>query len=134
VLIHFKPCFDLARDFMYPSRSIVQENIAFDRADDRFRWKFLPWWRMSPLTLEFDREFNSHSEPPIELDQEDQVMKHNTSRVMKYNLIPQGTMSPTHGRKSGMGDREVPPPFNCSAVLFATQSTYPSLFLLPPPS
>jgi hypothetical protein len=41
------------------------------------------------------------------LDQEDQVMKRNTSRVMKHTPIPQGTMLPTHRRKSGTGDQEV---------------------------
>jgi hypothetical protein len=54
------------------------------------------------------RKFLFLSEHPFKwLDQEDWVMKHNTSRVMKHNPILQGTMSPTHGRKSGMGDREV---------------------------
>jgi hypothetical protein len=35
------------------------------------------------------------------------VMKHNTSRVMKHNPILQCAMSPTHGWKSCLGDREV---------------------------
>jgi hypothetical protein len=45
-------------------------------------------------------------EHPIELDTEDRVMKRNTNRVMKYDLILQGAMSLMHRRKSGMGDRE----------------------------
>ncbi len=45
------------------------------------------------------------SEHPLELlDQEDRVMKHTTSRVMKHNPILQVVMSSTHERKSGMGD------------------------------
>jgi hypothetical protein len=62
-----------------------------------------------------------HFEHPLELlDEEDRVMKCNTSRVMKHNPIRQGAMSPTHGRKSGMDDREVP-----------LLSTIPISFLLP---
>jgi hypothetical protein len=54
------------------------------------------------------RKFFSIFEHPLELlDQEDRVRKRNTSRVMKHNLILQGTMSSTHERKSGMGDWEV---------------------------
>jgi hypothetical protein len=70
-------------------------------------WKFLPRWVMSSSTLEFEKVL-FHSEHPLELlDQEDWVMKHNTCIVMKHNTILQGAMSPTHERKSGMGDREV---------------------------
>jgi hypothetical protein len=47
-----------------------------------------------------------HSEYPIELDQEDPVMKRNTSRVVKHNSILQGAMSSMHGRKSGMDNYE----------------------------
>jgi hypothetical protein len=58
--------------------------------------------RMS-LTLELQKVL-FHSEHLIELDQEDGVAKRNTSGVMKHNMIEQGSMSPTHERKSGMGD------------------------------
>jgi hypothetical protein len=61
---------------------------------------------MSSLTLELKKVL-FHSEHQIELDQEDGVMKRNTSRVMKYNPILQGAMSPTHRRKSCMRDWEV---------------------------
>jgi hypothetical protein len=54
------------------------------------------------------RKFFFLSEHPLELlDQENRVRKHNTSKVMKHNPILQDAMSPTHGRKSGMGDWEV---------------------------
>jgi hypothetical protein len=70
-------------------------------------WKFLPWWPMTSLPLEFEKVL-FHSEHPLKLlDQEHRVRKCNTSRVMKHNLILQDAMSPTHGRKSGMGDWEV---------------------------
>jgi hypothetical protein len=58
--------------------------------------------RMS-MTLELQKVL-FHSEHLIELDQEDGVAKRNTSGVMKHNMIEQGSMSPTHERKSGMGD------------------------------
>jgi hypothetical protein len=67
------------------------------------------------------------------MDQQDRIMKHNTSRVVKHNLILQGAM---HGRKSGMDDREVlllstvPIP----DILLATQSMHLSSFLVLPPS
>jgi hypothetical protein len=70
-------------------------------------WKFLPGWRMSPLTLDFE-EVLFLSELPLELlNQEDRVMRRHTSRVMKRNQILQGDMLPTHRRKGGMGDQEV---------------------------
>jgi hypothetical protein len=85
---------DLTYNFMYPSCSIIQENIIFDSANDR-------------SSLEFEKVL-FHSEHLLELmDHEDRVMKHDTSRVMKQNLILQGAMSPTHRRKSGMDDQEV---------------------------
>jgi hypothetical protein len=84
---------------MYPSCSIAQENTIFDSANDR-------------SSLEFEKVLDIgiekvlfHSEHLLELlYQEDRVMKRNTSRVMKHNLILQGAMSPTHRRKSGMDD------------------------------
>jgi hypothetical protein len=80
-----------------------------------------PVWNLrKSITLEFEKVL-FHFEHPLELvDQEDRVMKCNTSRVMKHNLIQQGAMSPTHGRKSGMDDREV-----------LLLSTVPISFLLP---
>jgi hypothetical protein len=39
------------------------------------------------------------------MEQEDQVMKSDTSIVMEYNLILQGAMLPMHRRKSDMDDR-----------------------------
>jgi hypothetical protein len=95
-------------------------------------WKFLPRWVMSSSTLEFEKVL-FHSEYPLELlDQEDQVRKHNTSRVRKHNPILQGARTPTPGRKSGMGAWEV---FlvHCSAVPHATRSMHLSSFLVPPP-
>jgi hypothetical protein len=67
-------------------------------------WKFLPRWDMPSLTLELEKVL-FHSEYPIELDEEDGVMKRNTSKVMEYNLILQGAMSPKHRGKSDMDDR-----------------------------
>jgi hypothetical protein len=67
------------------------------------------------------------------MDQEDRVMKHNTSKVVKHNLILKGVISSMHGRKSGMDDREdlllstVP----ISDILIATQSMHCSSFLVP---
>jgi hypothetical protein len=108
VLVHFKTCrFDLAHDFMYPSRSIVQENIISDHANDRFYLEVLTLMEDLPLTLGYEKVF-FHSEHPLELlDKEDRVMKHDTSRVIKHNLILQGDMSPTHRRKGCMRGQEV---------------------------
>jgi hypothetical protein len=51
---------------------------------------------VSSLTLGLEN-IVFHSELLIELDQEDRVMKHNTSGVMEHNLSLQGAMSPNHG-------------------------------------
>jgi hypothetical protein len=62
---------------------------------------------MSSLMLEFE-EVLFHFENLTKLmDQEDQVMEHNTRRVMKHHPILQGAMALMHGRKSCMGNREV---------------------------
>jgi hypothetical protein len=59
---------------------------------------------MSSLLLEFEKVL-FHSELLLELlDQEDRVMKHNQSSIMKHNSIWQGAMPLTHGRKSDMDD------------------------------
>jgi hypothetical protein len=68
--------------------------------------KFLPWWRMSSLTLEHENVL-FHSKYPLELLDHDRVMKLNTSRVTKHHPVLQVAMSPTHGRKSYMCDRKV---------------------------
>jgi hypothetical protein len=37
VSVHFQPCHhDLTHAFMYLSYSVIQENVIFDRVDDRF--------------------------------------------------------------------------------------------------
>jgi hypothetical protein len=88
--------------FMYPSCSVIQENFIFNSVNDLF-------------SLECEKAIDtriwgspfSHSEHPIELGQEDRVMKRNTIGAMKPNLILQGTMSLAHGMKSCMRDRDV---------------------------
>jgi hypothetical protein len=98
------PCqYDLTCDFMYPSCSIIQENISsliapmIDPVCNLRKY----------LTLEFEKVL-LHSKHLLELlDQEHRVMKCNMSRVMKHNLILQGAMSHTHRRKNDMDDRKV---------------------------
>jgi hypothetical protein len=70
------------------------------------------------------------------MDQEDRVMRRNTSRVVKHNPILQGAMSSMHGRKSGMDNREglLLSTILIPDILLATQSMHHSLFLVPPPS
>jgi hypothetical protein len=69
-------------------------------------WKFLPRWGISSLTLGHENIL-FHYEHPIELGQEDRVMKRNTSRVMEHNSSLQGAMSPTNEWKSCLRDWEV---------------------------
>jgi hypothetical protein len=91
---------------IYPVRVSKRMSSLIALQIDSF-WKFSPRWVMSSLTLEFEK-VHFQSEYLLELlDQEGRVRKSNTRRAMKHNLILQGMMSPTHGRKSGMGDREV---------------------------
>jgi hypothetical protein len=96
------PChFDLTRALVYPSCSTNQENFIINSTNDC-------------SSLEFEKVL-FHSEHPLEsLDQEDRVMKHATTRVMKHNPILHGEMSPMHRRESYMRDREV---FLLSTVL-----------------
>jgi hypothetical protein len=93
-------------------------------------WKFLPWWAMSSLTLEFENVL-FHPERLIKsMDQEDRVMRRNTSRVVKHNPILQGVMSSMHGRKSGMDDWEDLPlsTILIPDTLLATRSMHHSSF------
>jgi hypothetical protein len=108
---------------MYPSFSIVQENVISDRANDQFSLKVLTLIGMSSVTMEFEKVL-FHSECLLELlHQEGRVMKQNTRRVMKHNPILQGAMLSTHGTKSGMGNRE--------DFLFSSVSIFHPLFLAP---
>jgi hypothetical protein len=88
--------------FMYPSYLVIQENFIFHSANDRFSLEF----EKALDTGIWESSF-SQSEHPIELGQEDRVMKRNTSGAMKHNLILQGTMSLTHEMKSCIRDWEV---------------------------
>jgi hypothetical protein len=115
-----KPCcHDLNRALVYPSCPNVPEKIIFERANVRFSLEVPARWRMSPLTLGYEK-VRFLSELLLELlNQEDQMMKCNTSRVVRHHLIRQGDMLYTHERKSGMHNREVSP-----------LSTVPPSFLL----
>jgi hypothetical protein len=70
------------------------------------------------------------------MDQEDRVMKRDTSRFVKHNPIRQGAMSSIHGKKSGVDDRE--DPFFSTVlipdILLATRSVHRSSLLVPPSS
>jgi hypothetical protein len=102
--------FDLTPDFVYPSCSTYLR-WCYPRSH---RW--LLWFRSSctnrrcqPRPSNWRRPF-FHPEHLIKLmDQEDVVMKCNTSRVVKHNPILQGAWSSMHGRKSGIDDQEVLP-------------------------
>jgi hypothetical protein len=93
-------------------------------------WKFLPIWGMPSLTLELENVL-FHFEPMIELGQEDRVMKCNTSRVMNHNPSLQGAMSPTHGWKSCLRDREVLSS-NGLNIFVSPRSMHPTSFLVLP--
>jgi hypothetical protein len=63
---------------------------------------------MSPLTLGYGK-VRFLSEIPLELlNEEDQMMMCNTSRVVRHHLIQQGALLSTHRRKSYIGNREDP--------------------------
>jgi hypothetical protein len=104
-----KPCgHDLNRALVYPSCPNVPEKISFERANVRFSLDVLSPWRMSPLTLEYEM-VRFLSELSLELlNQEDQMMKCNTSRVARHHLRWQGALSSMHGRESYMENCEDP--------------------------
>jgi hypothetical protein len=102
------------------------------------RWSILfgssyPDGGLSSLTMGYDKVL-FHYEHPLELmDEEDRVMKRDTSRVMKHNPILQGDMSSTYGRKCCMRGQEIFLLLTIS-ILFFPQSRHPLSFLvLPPP-
>jgi hypothetical protein len=67
--------------FYYP------EKIIFECAIVRFSLEVLALWRVSPLTLGYEKVCFL-SELPLELlNQENQMMKCNTSRVVRHHLI-----------------------------------------------
>jgi hypothetical protein len=104
-----KPCgHDLNCVLVYPSCPNVPEKIIFERANVRFSLEVLAPWRMSPLTLGYEK-VHFLSEISLELlNQEDQMMKCNRSRVMRHHLRWQGALSSTHGRESYMENHKDP--------------------------
>jgi hypothetical protein len=70
------------------------------------------------------------------MDQEDQVMKRDTSRVVKHNPILQGVISSMQRRKSDMDDREdlLLSTVLIPDIILATRSVHHSSFLVPPQS
>jgi hypothetical protein len=111
----------------------IYEDVIPDHADDCFGLETLA--PMEDVGLDLgtgEGSFPSWASNQVN-DQEDRVMKYNTSRVMKHNLILQCATSFMHRRKSGMDDREV---LLLSTVLIpdillATQSMHLSLSLCP---
>jgi hypothetical protein len=89
------PChFDLALNCVYPSCSIIQENIIFNSANDRSSLEFEKV--LDSGTWESHFPFRASARvagPRISSN------KVQTSRVMKHNPIPQGAMLLLHGRK-----------------------------------
>jgi hypothetical protein len=77
------------------------------------------------------RKFLFHSEHPLELLlEEGQVIKHNTSRIMKHNLNLQGALSPTRRRKKLHERPRRSPPSNGPDILVSPWSTHPTSFLV----
>jgi hypothetical protein len=75
--------------FRYPSCSVIQENIIFHRTNNHFSLEVIT--QMGDVVLDFgtwECPFPFWASARV-LDQEDWVMKHNTSRVMKHNSILQ---------------------------------------------
>jgi hypothetical protein len=125
---------DLNRALIYPSCPNVPEKIIFERANVRFSLEVLAPWRMSPLTVGYE---NVHflSRLLLELlNQEDQMMKCNTSRVARHHLRWQGALSSTHRRESYMENCE-DPLLNYSDILWSLWPMHLSSFLVlsPPP-
>jgi hypothetical protein len=126
-----KPCgHDLNRAHVYPSCPNVPE-IIFECANVRFSLEVLASWRMSPLTLGYEKVCFL-SELSLELlNQEDQMMKCNTSRVVRHHLRRQGALSSTHGRESYMENHEDPLP-NYFDILWSPRPMHPSSSLVLP--
>jgi hypothetical protein len=84
---------------------------------------------MSSLTLEFEKVL-FHSEHPIELmGKEDQIMEHNTRRVMKHSLILHGAMSLMHGMKVAREAEKIPR-FNSPNILLSPRSMHLLSFIV----
>jgi hypothetical protein len=94
--------------FVYPSCPNVLEKIIFERANVQLSLEVLAPWRMSPLTLGYEKvHFLSELSLKL-LNQEDQMMKCNTSRVARHHLRRQGALLSTHVRESYMENHEDP--------------------------
>jgi hypothetical protein len=123
---------DLNCALVYPSCPNVPEKIIFERANVWFGLEVLARWRVSPLTLGYEK-VHFLSELPLELlNQEDQMMKCNTSRVARHHLIRQGALLSMPRRKSYMGNR-VGLLQDYSDVLWSPRPRHPSSFSCAPP-
>jgi hypothetical protein len=100
-------CSDFACDFVNPSYSAIQKVIIIDRANVRLSLEVLTLMEDVVLNIGiWESSFPSWAFDQV-MEQEDRVMKHNTSRIMKYHSILQGETSPMHRRKSCMSNWEV---------------------------
>jgi hypothetical protein len=100
-------CSDFARDFVNPSYSAIQKEIIVDHANVQLSLEVLTLMEDVVLNIGiWESSFPSRAFDQV-MDQEDRVMKRNTSRIMKHHSILQGETSPMHRRKSCMSNREV---------------------------
>jgi hypothetical protein len=127
-----KPCgHDLNHALVYPSCPNVLEKITFERANVWFSMEVLAPWRMSTLTLGYEKVCFLFQLSLELLNQEDQMMKCNTSRVARHHLMRQGALSSTHRRKSYIGNHE-DPLLDYSDILWSLWPMHPSSFSCAP--
>jgi hypothetical protein len=129
VLFISVPCqWDLNRDFVYPSCSIIQENIIFNSANDRSNLKFdivldigtwespFPFWASAQVTG-----------PRRSSNEAQNKQSHEAQSDSTMCYVAHARKEKCHGWPRNF------PRSNCPDILCSTRQTRLSSFLVPPP-
>jgi hypothetical protein len=130
----FEPCrHDLIHAFVYPSCSIIQENIIFDRANDRFNLEVLT--TMGDVILDIgtrESSFSFGASDRVGLRRWSNEEQHKWSHEAQPDSI---RCYVAHSRKEKLHERLRSLPLsNCPNIVLSLWSRHPSSFLVLPTS
>jgi hypothetical protein len=120
----FEPCcYDLTRDFMYPSCSIYPGECHLYSCQSSFRsWSLTPMKAVS-IDMKLDKGLLN---PKHSM----KLSEKGIGWLMQHDRSCQSTLLPTHRRKSMHERSRSPPPSNCYDILLSQRARHPSSFLV----
>jgi hypothetical protein len=121
--------YDLTCDFMYPSCSIIQENIIFDSTNDQSNLEFEKVLDIGIWENPFPFQASSWvARPRISSNEAQHEQSHEAQSDSTRCYVAHAWKEKWHGWSRSS------PPFNCPDILQATRSMHLSSFVVPSPS